>query len=177
MQPPQINSNLNYLENLQVRHQQQTDTNQTPSTNSSNGVSGRFRKHSIPASCFGYSNSFSIIPNSQYTTNSNHKLNDDNELKYNHMELSKKKCSWTAGVSTDSNFNKTNKIIPKSSSSTSSATSPNLSPNSNSVTNNFILPENSLPQLRMMIHYQTVDILPIACYNELKEVSNYDLSI
>ncbi|CAH8470638.1 unnamed protein product [Schistosoma curassoni] len=169
MQPPQTNSNLNYLENLQVRHQQQTDTNQTPSTNSSNVVSGRFRKHSIPASCFGYSNSFSVIPNSQYTTNSNHKLNDDNELKYNHMELSKKKCSWTAGVSTDSNFNKTNKIIPKSSSSTSSATSPNLSPNSNSVTNNFILPENSLPQLRMMIHYQTVDILPIACYNELKE--------
>ncbi|CAI2724251.1 unnamed protein product [Schistosoma spindalis] len=169
MQPPQINSNLNYLENLQVRHQQQTDTNQNPSTNSSNGVSGRFRKHSIPASCFGYSNSFSIIPNSQYTTNSNNKLNDDNELKYNHMELSKKKCSWTAGVSTDSNFNKNNKIIPKSSSSTSTATSPNLSPNSNSVTNNFILPENSLPQLRMMIHYQTVDILPIACYNELKE--------
>lgn len=172
MQPPQINSNLNFLENLQVchqQHQQQTDTNQTPSINSSTGVSGRLRKHSIPASCFGYSNSFSIIPNSQYTTNSNNKLNDDNELKYNHMELSKKKCSWTAGVTTDSNFNKTNKIISKSSSSTSTATSPNLSPNSNSVTNNFILSENSLPQLRMMIHYQTVDILPIACYNQLKE--------
>ncbi|CAH8451714.1 unnamed protein product [Schistosoma turkestanicum] len=184
MQPPppvQMNPNINYIEGLHVHHQQhqqkqQTDTNQTSPKNSSDGGSGRFRKHSTPASCFGYSNSFSIIPSSQYTTttnnnnnNSNNKLNDDNELKHNYIEQSKKKSSWTAGVNTDGNFHKTNKINPKLSSPTSTTTSPNLSPNSNSVTNNFILPENSLPQLRMKIHYQTIDILPIVCYDELKE--------
>ncbi|KAK4473848.1 hypothetical protein MN116_003180 [Schistosoma mekongi] len=165
MQPPQFNLNINYLESLQSHYQQpqqqQNDINQT----SSIGGSGRFRKHSTPASCFGYSASFSVIPTSQY---SNNKLNGD-EFKINHVDHpSKKKSSWTAGVNTDVNLNKTSKTVPKIS-PTTTPTSPSLSPNSNSVTTNFILPENSLPQLRMKIQYQTVDILPIICYDDLKE--------
>ncbi|CAH8447441.1 unnamed protein product [Heterobilharzia americana] len=169
MQPPQLNPNLNYLESLQVSHQhhqlqQQNDINQSKAMNSVNGgSSGRFRKRSTPATCFGYSSSFSGITNSQYT---NTRLNND-EIKCSNVEQSKKKSSWTAGVTTEINLNKANKTSPKL--SCTSTNSPNLSPSNNSITANFILPENSFPQIRMKIQYQAVDVLPIVCYDALKE--------
>ncbi|VDP97411.1 unnamed protein product [Trichobilharzia regenti] len=167
MQPPQLGPNLNYLESLQgsQQHQlqEQNDANQSSLMNSVSGRSGRFRKHSTPATCFGYSSAFSGINNSQ---NSNNKPTYD-EVKYTPIEQSKKKTSWTAGISTDINMNKNNKCSPKSSLITNNT--PCHSPNSNSSTTNFILPENSLPQIRMKIHYEVVDILPIVCYDALKE--------
>ncbi|CAH8830577.1 unnamed protein product [Trichobilharzia szidati] len=167
MQPPQLGPNLNYLESLQgsQQHQlqEQNDTNQSSLMNSVSGRSGRFRKHSTPATCFGYSSAFSGINNSQ---SSNNKPSND-EAKYTPIEQSKKKTSWTAGISTDINMNKNNKSSPKSSFVTNNT--PCHSPNSNSSTTNFILPENSLPQIRMKIHYEVVDILPIVCYDALKE--------
>ncbi|CAL8107872.1 unnamed protein product [Calicophoron daubneyi] len=156
MQSPQATSYVVNLDNLRGVHPanpirgEEVSKGSTHTVNSPNG--SRFRKKSTPVNCFRHSTSTSAFfgdPEEQHG-------------RVNQTNISKKKTSWTTGFGTDVIQNGAS-VIPGN--RTSSTTS---SPNFQSAGSNFTLPENPLPQIRLNVQYEAVDILPIDFYGDLK---------
>ncbi|KAF7260570.1 hypothetical protein EG68_03669 [Paragonimus skrjabini miyazakii] len=157
MQAPQTTPYLTNLENWHSAGQTRGgDTSISPkaSNNSPNGT--RFRKRSTPVGCFRHSTSTSafVCPNES----ANEAAPETG---------GKKKRSWTAGIATTADTGSTHRYGVTS--PTSVAASANVSPNYQSSRTSLTLSETSLPQIRLNVQYESIDILPLDYYGELRE--------
>ncbi|CAH8454019.1 unnamed protein product [Dicrocoelium dendriticum] len=116
----------------------------------------RFRKRSMPVTCFRHSTStaaFGVLgglmraPDTGETTDGSYK-----------------KRSWTSGTAETTASHRGTASGPKSASE-ATTTSPNYDPNRLT----FSLSECSPPQIRISVQYESVDVLPLNYYAELRE--------
>ncbi|KAA3682496.1 uncharacterized protein DEA37_0010111 [Paragonimus westermani] len=157
MQAPQTTPYLTNLENWQstgLTRGGDTSISPKASNNSPNGT--HFRKRSTPVGCFRHSTSTSTF------ASPNESVNEAVP-----ETRGKKKRSWTAGIATTSDTSSNHRCGVTSPNSI--AASANVSPNYQSSRTSLTLSETSLPQIRLNVQYESIDILPLDYYGELRE--------
>ncbi|THD28109.1 putative Ras GTPase-activating protein [Fasciola hepatica] len=148
----------------------------------SNGVSSpgapRFRKRSTPITCFRHSTSASAFSILNEAVDENLVTDEKSNSSVAANSRGRKK-TWTAGISSpDKELSREPRSIGGLSISSSSCTTrngldaacvPSAFVGSN-ITNSFVLPDNGpMPQIRVNLQYEAMDVLPIDYYGELRE--------
>lgn len=124
---------------------------------SPNGV--RFRKRSMPVTCFRHSSStttFGALSGLMRSPDANESINDN-----------RKKRSWTSGATVTAEPAAARRGTPFGNKSASDTTS--SSPGYDSTRLSFPLSECSPPQIRLSLQYESIDVLPLNYYFELRE--------
>ncbi|TPP64391.1 Synaptic ras gtpase activating protein syngap [Fasciola gigantica] len=148
----------------------------------SNGVSSpgapRFRKRSTPITCFRHSTSASAFSILSEAVDENLVMDEKSNSSVAANSRGRKK-TWTAGISSpDKELSREPRSIGGLSSSSSSGTTRNgldgacvsSAFGGSNITNSFVLPDNGpMPQIRVNLQYEAMDVLPIDYYGELRE--------
>ncbi|KAF6773250.1 hypothetical protein AHF37_07413 [Paragonimus kellicotti] len=159
MQSPQSTPFLTNLENWHSTGLSRCgDTSMNPRASNNSPSVTRFRKRSTPVGCFRHSTSTSVFACPNESANEAAPETGG-----------KKKRSWTAGIVTTADTSSTHRFGVTS--PNSAAVSTDVSPSYQSSRASLTLSETSLPQIRLNVQYESIDILPLDYYGELRETA------